>query len=179
VVMSQRSAGRWALLAVAGLLATGTVSCTDEPTASTAEPTRSPRPVPNAEGTELGPDMSRYMADAERANVEGPDTLHLAGARWASVGPGSEDRPLLRDEDRSDWQAGTYRLVVYCAGTGTLSAHFQIGKWTQVAQLPACSPEVTTGTVDLAVTSDTVGSTVTLTPVGEVKAAAAYQVQRQ
>ena len=123
--------------------------------------------------------MPQFVTTADQANMEVAGTLIRAGARAAVTSQGSEKQEtMIRDEDRSQWGAGTYRLIVYCVGSEAFYAHLKIGESSEISDLSRCSHDVMTGTVDVKAESDSVGAAVVIVSAGKMEAAVAYQVQR-
>lgn len=123
--------------------------------------------------------MSQYLRDADRANVRTDNTLVLITARPTVTVRNSELIPMLiRDEGKDRWKAGNYRLLVYCVGTGTVVARLGLGAYSAAAELPPCTPTITTGTVELTLPDPETNSAVLITPAGDGQAAIAYQIQK-
>lgn len=164
-----------------GLFATmilGATACSGEANRNPPVPTASKSTVATS-SSQIDVDMPQFLEKVDQANVEVPGTLVRSGARpTVNHQESGKQAMVIRDEDRSDWAAGNYRLVVYCVGSGTLYAHLKIGESSEISELSPCAPDVTTGTVDVRVNGDSVGATVTIIPAGDVKAAVAYQIQR-
>ncbi|MFV2020530.1 hypothetical protein [Micromonospora sp. LOL_023] len=124
--------------------------------------------------------MAEYVKFVDEANVQDSSTLVRAAAQPITVNQeSSEQADIIRDEDSSRWPPGNYRLVVYCAGSGTLRGHLGIGDDLRVEAFPPCSVDGTTGVVDLRVAEQTSDLKVIISSAGPVEAAIAYQLQRQ
>ena len=133
----------------------------------------------SAASSGISPNMERYLQVANSANTETSKTLAAAGARPSVIEQDGGLRTMtIRDESRDEWAAGEYRLVVNCAGAGTLYAYFQLGEKSEIAELSACSPTATTTDVALTLKAGAINSTVIVIPVGEVQAAISYQIQK-
>lgn len=125
------------------------------------------------------PKMPQYLQAANDANVATPNTVVSIAARpTVTVQDSNVMAMTIRDEGQDEWKAGNYRLVVYCAGTGTLFAHFKIGNTSQIEEMPTCAPTITTSAVDLSLPSDVRGSSVIIIPAGNAQAGVSYQIQR-
>ncbi len=85
---------------------------------------------------------------------------------------------VIQDEDRGAWSPGTYRLVVRCAGEGSIVAHFSIDGNSIVRQLTPCAAAPSTDVLELKLTQPGKRSVVVLIPAGESMAAVGYQIQR-
>ncbi|MEV5691409.1 hypothetical protein [Micromonospora globbae] len=127
----------------------------------------------------LSPEIPRHLLAADRANTKVANTVVAISARpTATIQDSRLMAMVIRDEGRDEWEAGNYRLVVYCVGEGTVFAHFRIGGESGITELPPCSPTVTTGTVDLHLAADAKNSSVLIIPAGNAQAAVAYQIQK-
>ncbi|MBX6356303.1 MAG: hypothetical protein IRZ05_10685 [Micromonosporaceae bacterium] len=173
--------GAWALVAVAVCCAVGLTACDvrrspARATSSTLPP--SPTQSPN---DALPPQLSEYVAAAERANTQQPETVIRAGARPSLVqADGRRQAMVVRDEGDIDLSPGNYQLVVYCVGAGTLYAHLAIGDESTIKELPPCAVDtVVPATVNVSTTRRAQRVSVILIPVGEVTAGVSYQVRRQ
>lgn len=104
-----------------------------------------------------------------------------AGARptVTPAGNGRWQTMVIRDEDESPWAAGTYRLEVACLGVGSLVAFIGVGGAAQIRQLAPCGSDVGIDHVTVAVPRAASKGTVVITPVGETRAAVAYQVLKE
>lgn len=153
----------------------GVPACTADRPARTAQ-----RATPGAAATPaVTPEMPRYVQAANAANAEEDGTLIAAGARPTIVEQGSGVVAMvIRDEGGDRWAKGRYRLVVHCAGAGTLYAYFRLGGTSDIRELLPCGPSATTSTVDLAIKALSSGSAVLIIPAGNAQAAVSYQIQR-
>lgn len=123
--------------------------------------------------------MSGYLAAVTTSNASTAATVVATGARpTITEQSGRVTTMVIRDEGANVWAKGNYRLVIYCAGTGTLYAYFELGGESEIQELLPCAPTVSTGTVDLALPNDASASKVMIIPAGETEAAVAYQIQR-
>lgn len=169
---SNRAVHAAAALSLAALAAAG---CTGGGTPA------APAPSVTAATPGVSPEMPRFLTAADDANAEGPTTVIRAGARPTVVEENSRVQTMvIRDESSSSFAKGDYRLVVRCAGAGTLYAHFAIGKASTIEELKTCgTPTATTSAVSLSVPTDADRLSVIIMPIGNAQAAVAYQVQRQ
>jgi len=85
---------------------------------------------------------------------------------------------IMRDEDAGTWPAGTYRLVVRCAGEGVLVAHFSLGDRSVIRQLNDCAATTNTDALELALDRAAPKSVVVLVPAVESMAAVGYQIHK-
>lgn len=123
-------------------------------------------------------DLSDLIRLADVANVSGPNTLITAGARPTVVESGGQATTMvIKDLAVSPVVAGRYRLVIYCAGEGTLYAELTAGAVTQVAEMPPCGSSAAVGTLEVEATATGSEMGVTIIPVGTTRAAVSYQVQ--
>ncbi|QGN46417.1 hypothetical protein ACN26Y_09045 [Micromonospora sp. WMMD558] len=164
--------------AVLAMVVIPSAGCTGEPEPPKrvdADPSPSARPsVPTAD-----PAMERYVQAANAANAEVEGTLIAAGARPTVVDQGEGPMTMvIRDEGAEEWKAGDYRLVVNCAGSGTLYAYFRLGDRSDIQEMLPCGTTVTTGAIGLRLRSAVTGSAVLIIPAGDVRAAVSYQIQR-
>jgi hypothetical protein len=81
---------------------------------------------------------------------------------------------VIRDEDSSTWERGSYRLEVACAGEGTLVAFIGVGANAQIKELLPCRVGVSTDHVDVDVPRVATQGTIVI--VGDTRAAVAYRV---
>lgn len=176
---------RPAVLGGALLAMMSAVACTgeaDQRPDPTTPPSAQAVAVPEQEATTpaVTAAMQRYLETADEANARKPDSVVVAGARPAVFEGGAGiPPPVVRDEGSGDsWNAGTYRLVVHCAGAGTLQANFTLGDTTERAEMRACSPGGSTREVVLRLRADAAKSSVIIVPSGRVNAAVSYQIRR-
>jgi hypothetical protein len=163
-----------AVLSVAAL--TALAACTSPDTAPA--PARPVRSVP-ASAPPASPDAARDTAAlrriADEANASDDDAMIAGGARLAL---GARREPLVsRDDTTENWDAGTYRLVVRCAGSGSVGARFRIGGAVATLAL-TCSPAGSMGITEVRVAQGAANSSVVITPDGSGQAAIAYTIQR-
>ena len=85
---------------------------------------------------------------------------------------------IIRDEDAGTWPAGTYRLVVRCAGEGVLVAHFSLGDRSVIRQLNDCAGTTSTDALELVLDRAAPKSVVVLVPAGKSMAAVGYQIHK-
>ncbi|MEU7823750.1 hypothetical protein [Catellatospora sp. NPDC049133] len=167
-----RRAATGALALAAALGLAGCTGDSGAAPAATASPTANPA---------ISPELPRYVAAADEANVQGPATVIRAGARPTVVDDnGRVQAMVMRDESRTTFTKGNYRLTVYCVGTGTLYAHFAIGGVSKIEELPTCdTARPTVSSVELSLPADAADLSVIIMPIGDAQAGVAYQVQRQ
>lgn len=155
----------------------GATACTSpapdrQDSSSSSSPSPSNSPAVPAE-------MQNFLRQADAANAKGDNTIVSITARPTVALQDSRLMTMvIRDEGQDQWEAGNYRLVVYCVGNGTIFAHFRLGEVSKIAELPPCSPSITTGGVDINLTANARNSAVLIIPAGEAQAAIAYQIQR-
>jgi hypothetical protein len=174
--VARRITGGAALLA----LLAGVSACTgdDDRGAAQSSPASSASTGPSAAAPNDA-EMQQYRMAVDDANANVAATIIAAGGRPTVVRQGAQANTMvIRDEGAEAWQAGNYRLVVYCAGSGTLYANFRLGSTAQIEELPPCSPSVTTGAVSLRLAAAAKGSAVIIIPAGNTNAAVSYQIQR-
>ncbi|MFC3737238.1 hypothetical protein [Paractinoplanes deccanensis] len=139
----------------------------------------SDRPLP-ARPPSITPYMPDFVRAADGANAQQPGTVIAAGARPTVTDQGAGAEALtIRDQGQEAWAAGTYRLVVHCAGlSGALRASFTLGAASRTADVSSCTPGVTTQEVVLRLATGASSSEIVITPAGVVQAAVSYQVLR-
>ncbi|MEO3745947.1 hypothetical protein [Plantactinospora sp. B5E13] len=155
----------------------GVTGCTGDGEGPDAEPS-GPTTIAGA-STTISDQMPHYLREADRANARTEHTVVSTAARPTVTLQDSELMTMvIRDEGQDRWEAGNYRLVVYCVGAGTIYAHFSLGERSEVTELPTCTPTVTTGIVELTLPDPATNSSVLIIPAGNAQAAIAYQIQK-
>jgi hypothetical protein len=159
------------------LLATSVAGCSEPRPADTAHQAPSRAASVNTSGLSNMPALLQAV-DQHQSRIRAEGTVRInAGARPTVVSSGNSVRTMvIRDEDGARWARGSYRLDVSCAGTGSLVAFLGVGANAQIKELAPCSPDVTTDFVQVDVPSSVSGGGVVITPVGDTRAAVAYQV---
>ncbi|MFD1372531.1 hypothetical protein [Actinoplanes sichuanensis] len=89
------------------------------------------------------------------------------------------ENPLRREDPKSEWKAGGYRLIVSCSGNGVLRVGFRIGAALVEQDLRACAPAGGFGALDLEIPADAEGHSVEVTAVDDANGAVAYAVRRK
>jgi hypothetical protein len=152
-------------------LALTVTGCSDDSTEKAAEPVGSTG-VPEIPMTEL-------IASAEKANAGTDNTVSKSGARPLTTAQGENGgQPKFSDMGTENWPPNTYKLVVACAGTGTLDVRFKLGSTEQSKKLKACRPAATSDSIEVKLAKQAKGSAIAITPEGNARAAVAYQIRR-
>jgi hypothetical protein len=142
------------------LLAWALAGCSQTPVPDDVLPP-SPAPVPM--------DVLASAAGAANPGFEGAAVV----AEAAPVSATSS----LRDEGVDDtWEAGSYELIAYCAGSGMFRMTFRIGAETAEGDISSCTPSVTTSVLDLRLDKPAEGYAVTIAAVGSAEAAISYRI---
>ncbi|WP_433792242.1 hypothetical protein [Actinoplanes sp. CA-252034] len=89
------------------------------------------------------------------------------------------ENPLRREDPKSEWEAGRYRLIVSCSGNGVLRVGFRIGATLAEQDLRICQPAGGFGAMDLEVSADSAGHSVEVTAIDDASGAVAYAVRRK
>ena len=162
------------------MIACSLSACTDPPMAVSRAST-STQATTSGGGAVLDLPVLVSRVDAfERANQLRGVVRLAAGAHAAVLQHEAPQQAMvMRDEDATTWEAGTYRLRVACAGQGSLSVTFAVGAQVRDKQLPPCRPDISTDQVDLVLPRATAHAVVQITPVGNTWAAVAYRVVKQ
>ena len=82
---------------------------------------------------------------------------------------------VLRDEIHATKQAGQYRFLVACAGTGQVWAEARIGDQDQGAVVP-CGLPPNAFPIQLTTTTQSDSGSVTIVPITSAAVAVAYQI---
>lgn len=77
------------------------------------------------------------------ADLSGAGYRSLASARPSLLADGQGGRTVMsiHDVDETTWEAGSYRLTVYCMGSGSLDVSFSIGE-DRVERTMSCAADV-------------------------------------
>jgi hypothetical protein len=122
------------------------------------------------------PDVPRLLVAANAANASAPGAQERAGARMTITGNGAGiQTTVLRDEIHSTKQAGQYRFLVACAGTGQVWADARIGDRDQGTVIP-CGVPATAFPIQLTTTTQSDSGSVTIVPIDSAAVAVAYQI---
>lgn len=177
-IMTLRTPGpRMAAVGCAAILVLSLVGCADSSGVKGGPATASDPSRPLLSGAS---DLTALVGTVQRAQDEDPlsrSARVAAGARPTVVeSGGARQTMVIHDEDEARWQAGSYRLVVRCAGAGRLVAFIGIGGNARIKELAPCTPTVSVDYVNIAVPRTAAKGEVVITPVGDTRAAVVYQI---
>jgi hypothetical protein len=142
-------------------------SATGGASAPAANPGSSPPSVPDA---------TQLLAAANAANASTTGMQERASARITITGNGAGTQTtVLRDEIHATKQAGQYRFLVACAGTGQVWAEARIGDQDQGAVVP-CGLPPNAFPIQLTTTTQSDSGSVTIVPITSAAVAVAYQI---